>query len=115
MPKKSLHKIVLDALEDSKAIDIVDLDVRELTDIADRMIICTGTSKRHLQSMADNVIEKSKEAGNPVVGLEGEQEGEWVLVDLGDIIIHLMLASVREFYSLEKLWSTAKEFRKQSQ
>ena len=113
-PKTTLLKVVIDALEDFKAIDLLDLDIRELTDFADHMIICTGTSKRHVQSMADNVITKAKAFGNPPIGVEGELEGEWVLVDLGDVLVHIMLASVREFYSLEKLWSTAKEFRKNS-
>jgi ribosome-associated protein len=110
--KQNTQKIVLEALENYKGIDIVSMDVRELTDIADTMIICTGTSKRHVQSMAEQVVLQAKTAGIEPLGIEGEQEGEWTLIDLGDVIVHIMLAATRQFYSLEKLWMTAEEYRK---
>lgn len=114
MPARKLYKLVLATLEDSKGIEITDLDVHELTQIADHMIICTGTSRRHVQSLADNVAHHAKQAGYQVFGIEGQQEGEWVLVDLGEVIVHVMLAPLREFYSLEKLWASAKQIRKKS-
>ena len=101
-----LEKAVLQALEDSKAKDVVDLNVRNLTDITDMMIICSGTSKPHLASMAERVVEYAKAAGVKPLGVEGNQFAEWILVDLGDVIVHLMLPEIREFYSLEKLWAT---------
>ena len=112
MKLHQLEKLVLDALDDYKGIDIISLDIREFTIVADRMIICTGTSKRHVQSMAENIVIKAKAAGVPPIGTEGEAQGEWVLIDLGDIIVHLMLAETRKFYSLEKLWTSADELRK---
>lgn len=112
MQSKQLQKLVIKALEDHKALDITDLDIRELTNIADRMIICSGTSKRHVQSMADNVVMQAKAAGIEPLGVEGKEFGEWVLIDLGDVVIHIMLPQIRDFYSLEKLWMTTKELRK---
>lgn len=112
MQTTELQKIVLQALEDYKAIDIVDLDISSLTAIADRMIICTGTSRRHTQSISQNVIEKVKQNNGKIFGMQGSQEGEWILIDLGEIIVHVMLAESRQFYSLEKLWTTAEEVRK---
>lgn len=115
MQSLELQKLVLDALEDSKALNIVDLDIRSLTSIADRMIICTGTSRRHTQSIADNIVVKIKAENGTVLGVQGDQEGEWILIDLGDIIVHVMLAETRQFYSLEKLWTTAKAIRNAKQ
>ncbi len=102
--KPVLKKIVTDALDDMKALDIKVLDVRGLADFADSMVIASGTSDRHVRSVAKHVVEKAKEAGYRPHGLEGDQDGDWVLIDLSEMIVHVMLPRVREFYGLEKLW-----------
>ncbi len=102
--RSSLESIVIAALEDMKAAEIKVLDVRGLTDIADTMIIASGHSDRHVRSIAERVIERVKHSGARPLGLEGEREGEWVLVDLNDVIVHVMLPRVRELYGLEHLW-----------
>ncbi len=102
--RRSLKAVVVEALEDMKAANIKVLDVRPLTDITDTMVIASGTSDRHVRSVADRVIEKAREAGFRPFGIEGEREGEWVLVDLPDVLVHIMVPRVREFYGLEKLW-----------
>jgi ribosome-associated protein len=103
-PKASLKAVVIDALADMKALEVKVLDVRGLTDIADFMVIASGTSDRHVRSMAQRVVEKTKEAGFRPHGVEGQQDSDWVLIDLSEIIVHVMLPRVREFYGLEKLW-----------
>jgi len=98
--------IVTAALEDMKAVNVKKLDVRGLTDIADTMMIASGNSDRHVRSIAEHVVEKAKSAGFRPLGVEGSRDAEWVLVDLQDIIVHVMLPRVREFYGLEKLWES---------
>ena len=100
----ALEKLVLRALEDLKAVNIKVLDVRGLTDVADTMIVASGTSDRHVRSIAEQVIMQAKAAGRRPMGTEGKQDGEWVLVDLQDVLVHVMLPRVREFYALEQLW-----------
>ena len=102
--KPSLKTVVIDALDDMKALEVKVLDVRGLTDIADFMVIASGTSDRHVRSVAQRVVEKAKEAGFRPHGVEGQQDGDWVLIDLNEMIVHVMLPRVREFYGLEKLW-----------
>ena len=99
-----LKTLVIQALEDLKAQDIVELDVSTLTDVADWMIVASGTSSRHVKSLAENVVVEAKKQGIQPVGVEGENVGDWVLVDLADILVHVMLPETREFYNLEKLW-----------
>lgn len=100
----SLTDIAIEALEGMKATNVKVIDVRDLTDITDTMIIASGTSDRHVRSIAGRIIEKCKAAGFQPMGVEGERDGEWVLVDLRDILVHVMLPRIREFYGLEKLW-----------
>ena len=99
-----LEKLVLAALEDLKAVNIKVLDVRGLTDVADTMIVASGNSDRHVRSIAERVVERAKAAGRRPMGTEGSQDAEWVLVDLQDVLVHVMLPRVREFYALEQLW-----------
>lgn len=108
---KNLQKIVIDALEELKAIDIIVMDVHRLTTVTDTMIVCTGSSSRHAKSLADNLVTKVKQQGIRPLGVEGEKDGEWILVDLGDIIVHVMLSRARDFYGLEKLWDLPKKTR----
>ncbi|ASK33096.1 ribosome silencing factor (plasmid) [Alcanivorax sp. N3-2A] len=103
---QTLLDLVLDALDEMKANNVANLDVRGLTSIADDMVIASGTSNRHVKAMADNVLEQAKKAGYAALGTEGEKGSEWILVDLGDVIVHLMLPATREFYDLERLWKT---------
>ena len=115
MNAQDLEKEILLALEDAKAKDIINLDVRELTDVTDIMIICNGTSRRHIKTIADYVIERTKKNRVPPLGVEGEKFNEWVLIDLGDIVVHIMMPEAREFYSLEKLWANTEAVRNQEQ
>lgn len=95
----------LDALADLKANDVQTIDVSSLTSLADVMIIASGTSTRHVKALADNVVVKAKEAGIRPLGVEGERDAEWVLIDLAGVIVHVMLPATRAFYDLERLWN----------
>jgi ribosome-associated protein len=102
--RAALKSVILGALDDMKALEVKVLDVRGLTDIADYMVIASGTSDRHVRSVAQRVVEKTKQAGYRPHGCEGLQDADWVLIDLHEMIVHVMLPRVREFYGLEKLW-----------
>lgn len=104
----TIQKLVLTinvALDDMKAVEIAEMNIREISSIADMMIVASGNSSRHVKAIADTVIEKAKEAGFRPIGVEGTDIAEWILLDFGDVIIHIMLPKTREFYDLEKLWS----------
>jgi len=105
MNAEQLLAVATTALEDLKGVDIVTIDVRDKTTVTDYMIVATGTSNRHVKSLAEAVVEQSKEAGVRPLGSEGEDQGDWVLVDLGDVVAHVMTQEKRDFYNLEKLWS----------
>ena len=102
---EELLQLVLAALEELKGKDVVDIDVRGRTSVCDHIVIASGTSTRHVKSLADEVVRFAKRAGFQPLGVEGEREAEWVLVDLGDVVVHVMLPRVREFYALERLWT----------
>jgi ribosome-associated protein len=104
-----LKALACKSLEDLKGQDIVCLDVKGLTSVCDYMLVVTGTSNRHLKSLTDELSKKVKQSGAKVYGMEGQNQSEWILVDLGDIIVHAMLASSRKLYDLESLWSIAAE------
>lgn len=109
-----MKKAAVAALEDIKASDITVLNVKKLTSMADYMIIASGESSRQVKALARNVADKLREAGAEVVGVEGEDSGEWVLVDLGHVIVHVMHPAVREYYNLEELWTAPKTTRKKT-
>lgn len=104
MKPEQLKGLVVNALEDMKGVDVRVLDVRGMTAITDYMVIASGTSDRHVKSLARNVLDTVREKGVKPIGIEGEQGGEWVLVDLSDVVVHVMRPQVRDFYNLEKLW-----------
>ncbi len=109
MQTEKVIKIVHKALEDMKAKEIIDLDVRGRSTVTDYMIIASGTSKRHVGSIAEEVIIKVKEAGLQPLGSEGQGVSDWILVDLGDVVVHVMMPDAREFYDLERLWGVDKD------
>lgn len=102
-----LADTVVRAIEDLKGRDIQRIDVGELTDVTDLLVIATGTSSRHVKSIADNVVEEARKAGARPIGVEGKEAGEWILVDFGEVVVHLMGEEARRFYALEKLWTPA--------
>lgn len=104
MAVEQLKTLVIDALDDMKGRDITTLDVRGISGVTDYMVVCSGTSNRHVKSLADNVWVEAKKAGFVPMGMEGQQTGEWVLVDFGDVVVHIMLPEARLFYDLERLW-----------
>lgn len=99
-----LHDLVSHALEDMKATDVHEVDVRERSDVTDLLVVASGTSSRHVRSIANQVVREGKKAGLTPLGVEGERDGDWVLVDMGDIVVHVMQPRTREFYGLERLW-----------
>jgi len=105
MNSEQLSELVVEALEGLKGKDIIRLDVSELTTLTDYMVVASGTSNRHVKALSVAVADKLKEAGHRPTGVEGEEGSEWILLDLGDTLVHVMLPRVREFYNLEKLWS----------
>lgn len=104
MQTQELKQLILKELHDHKAVDVVAIDVSKITSVTDYMIICSANSNRHAKTLADYVVSTAKHAGVQPLGVEGEREAEWILVDLIDIVIHIMLPSIRTFYNLEKLW-----------
>ena len=97
--------LITDALHDLKANDVVILDVDHLTTITDHMIVASGTSRQHVRSIAENVRVSAKKAGLEIVGIEGSEQGDWVLIDIGDIVVHVMIPEIRDYYQIEKLWN----------
>ena len=104
MENRKLQRLVVDALEDVKAQDIRVFNTTRLSDLFDRVVLASGTSNRHTRALAARVAEKVKHAGGTVVSIEGEESGEWVLVDLGDVVVHIMQPAVRAYYALEEIW-----------
>ena len=105
MEAQELKDLLATALEDFRANNVVSLDVRELTDIMDYLIVAGGASSRHVKALADNLTEAAKQHGVRPQGVEGQAGSEWILVDFGDVVAHLMLPAAREFYDLERLWT----------
>src|SRR5579862_2181073 len=111
MQTKELQALAVKVLDDLQALDLTVLDVRQLTTITDLMIICSGRSTRHVKSMGDKLMAEAKQQGVSYLHMEGEQDCEWVLVDMGDIVVHIMLPATRAFYNLEALWEPLLEMR----
>ncbi|EWG98497.1 ribosome silencing factor [Halomonas sp. BC04] len=105
MHNDSLKTLVVDALDDLKAKDVAMLDVSRLTSVTDLMIVASGTSTRHVAALANHIVEQSKASGHPPLGVEGQAGSDWVLVDLGDLVVHVMLPETRQLYDLERLWA----------
>ena len=113
MQNEQLVKVAVATLEDMKGQDITIIDVRGKTSVTDFMVIASGSSSRHVKSLVDNVLEKVKEQGVRPLGSEGLDTGEWALLDLGDVVVHVMLPTARQFYDLERLWQGAELSRAQ--
>ena len=104
MNTKELCELAVEALEDIKGMDIKILDVIDKSSVTDIMIFASGNTSRQVKALANSVADKAKKAGSPALGIEGDEANEWVLVDLGDVVVHVMQPKIREFYNLEKLW-----------
>jgi len=115
MQTNDLQALALKALDDLQAIDTTVIDVRPLTTVTDLMIVCTGRSSRHIKSIADNLVAQAKEHNVTYLHLEGDETSDWVLVDMGDIVVHIMLATARSFYDLESLWEPMSTLQMQVQ
>ena len=113
--ENDVKELVIDALDDLKAFDVVCIDVGEKTQITDFMIVASGTSNRHVKSIAANVVSEAKEEGLELIGIEGLEQGEWVLIDLNAVIVHVMQPQVREFYDIESLWNFSVEQKRQKE
>ena len=108
---QQLHQLVLSTLEELKAVDVKSVDVTGLSPLTDHFVVASGNSTRHVKSMADKLVQAAKALGVQPLGVEGEREAQWILVDLNDIIVHLMLPQARAFYNIEKLWEASNEQR----
>ena len=115
MDTTELTKIIIDTLDDNKAVDICNIDVSHLTDVTDFMIICSGTSTRHVSALADRVQRATRDQQIRPISIQGSETNEWILIDLGDIVVHVMQPEIREYYKLEKLWSMTEKVRKQAE
>ena len=102
---EALRDLALGALDALKGVNVVSLEVRDRTDVTDYLVVASGSSNRHVKALSDSVIEQAKAAGTQPLGVEGQDTGEWVLVDLGDVVVHVMLPASRDFYDLERLWA----------
>jgi len=102
---EALRDLALGALDALKGVNVVSLEVRDRTDVTDYLVVASGSSNRHVKALSDSVIEQAKAAGTRPLGVEGQDTGEWVLVDLGDVVVHVMLPASRDFYDLERLWA----------
>jgi len=107
MKTETMRDAIVAALDEAKGMDVRVLDVRNLTDFTDYMVVASGTSSRHVQSLADKVRTSLRALGTRPVGSEGERVGDWVLIDFGDVVVHVMRPAVRDFYNLEKLWGSS--------
>ena len=105
MTPEALRTLIVDALEDRKGRDVVTMDVTGISDVTDYMIVVSGTSNRHVKALVDNVVEAAASAGVKPLGVEGRETHEWVLVDIGDAVVHVMQSETRDFYDLERLWT----------
>lgn len=105
MEAEPLSHLIVEALDDLKAVNIVTMDVDEMTDVTDKLVIASGTSNRHVKALANNVSVEAKKQGMAPIGVEGDDAGEWVLVDFGDVVVHIMLPATRDLYDLERLWT----------
>jgi ribosome-associated protein len=104
LDQQQLKAFVVEKIEDLKGRDIIDLDVSDKSSVTDTLIICSGNSKRHVVSIAENLVVEAKKANNAPLSIEGKEVGDWVLVDLGEVVVHVMQDESRDFYQLEKLW-----------